>query len=181
MHTDTDHSAAEHTDAPAAANDRAQGTAKGARPDILGWGADLDPAMRPAYPKERMPPRLDHPPPSLPPQVQRVEVLHSTERPGLTPVFGSTLPPSGLSGMLRRHAFRHSENDLRHWLTLLLADRVNVVEGLLQDLRSGHLPHLYAEMGGRAELRHNPRGAATRALTLVAAAGLLIWMARRRR
>ena len=25
---------------------------------IQGWGADLDPQNRPAYPKERMPPRL---------------------------------------------------------------------------------------------------------------------------
>ena len=28
---------------------------------IKGWGADLDPANRPAYPKERTPPRLDPP------------------------------------------------------------------------------------------------------------------------
>lgn len=150
--------------------------------DIQGWGADLDPALRPAYPKERMPARLDHAPPPLPPQAQRVEVLHSTERPGLTPVFGSTLPPSGLSGILRRLAFRHSENDLRHWFTLMLADRVNVAEGLLEDLRGGHVPNLYAEMGGRVELRHNPRGAATKALMIAAGVvALSLWARRRRR
>lgn len=151
------------------------------RPAIAGWGADLDPAMRPAHEKERTPPRLDHAPPPLPQQAQRVEVLHSTERPGLTPVFGSTLPPSGLSGVLRRHAFRHSENDLRHWLVLMLADRVNVVEGVVQDLGRGHVPNLYAEMGGRAELRHNPAGFATKALTVVAAVGMLALLARRHR
>lgn len=106
------------------------------RPDVQGWGADLDPALRPATPKERMPARL----PGLhwervSMQPVTVEVLHSNERPGLTPVFGTTLPPSGLSGVLRRRAFRHSENDLRHWLTLLAADRVDVVEGIFDDVR----------------------------------------------
>ena len=104
--------------------------------DMQGWGADLDTANRPAHPKERTPPRLegihwDEPAQ----QVSGVEVLVSNERPGITPVFGTSVPPSGLSGVLRRRAFKRSENDLRHWLTLLLADRVNVVEGLLGDVR----------------------------------------------
>jgi len=106
------------------------------RPDIPGWGVDLDPADRPAYPKERMPPRLEGVHWDQPEQ-QRcdVEVFHSTERPGITPVFGTSVPPSGLSGMIRRRAFRRSENDVLHWMTLMLADRVNVVEGVFQDLR----------------------------------------------
>ncbi|MGI9245815.1 MAG: hypothetical protein ACR2I8_03810, partial [Steroidobacteraceae bacterium] len=55
--------------------------------------------------------------------------------PGITPVFGTAVPPSGLSGAIRRRAFRHSENDLRHWLLLLAADRVNVFEGLVADVQ----------------------------------------------
>lgn len=35
----------------------------------------------------------------------------------------------------RRAAFGYSESDLRLWLTLLLADRANMVEGLASDLR----------------------------------------------
>lgn len=140
---------------------------------IKGWGSDLDHANRPAYPKERTPPRLDgvhwaHPEQ----QSQHVEILHSIERPGITPVFGSAQPPRGLSGGIRRVAFRYSENDLRHWLLLLLADRINVGEGLVEDLASGHIPRLYSEMGGRAELKHNPRGAARKALTVVGVVGL---------
>ena len=105
--------------------------------EITGWGADLDPANRPGVPKERTPPRLEGVHWDEPEQQPvRVEVLHSTERPGLTPVFGTAVPPSGLSGVIRRRAFRHSENDLRHWLMLLAADRVNVVEGLLEDLQA---------------------------------------------
>lgn len=115
-----------------------QDPAMGRRHDpatIPGWGADLDPGKRPAQPKERRPPRLEHPPRGQPEQ-QRSEVLvlHSTERPGVTPVFGTSVPPSGLSGVIRRRAFRRSENDVRHWLMLMVADRVNVVEGMVQDL-----------------------------------------------
>lgn len=142
---------------------------------IPGWGSDLDRAQRPAEPKERRPPRLEglhwH---EVEPQVATVEVLHSLERPGLTPIFGSPQPPRGLSGQFRRVAFGYSENDLRHWLLLLLADRVNMVEGLVDDLAHGHVPRLYAETGGRAELKHNPRAAVAKAAVLVVGVGLLV-------
>ncbi|VWX62474.1 conserved hypothetical protein [Burkholderiales bacterium 8X] len=142
---------------------------------IPGWGADLDEANRPAYPMERMPARLEglhwSDPPE--PQPQRIEVLCSTERPNMTPVFGTSSPPRGLSGSLRRYAFRHSENDLRHWLVLLLADRIDCGEGLIEDLSQGHVPNIYSEMGGNAELRHNPMGAARKALVVGAVIGLV--------
>ncbi|RZL43813.1 MAG: hypothetical protein EOP72_00425 [Variovorax sp.] len=149
---------------------------------IKGWGADLDPANRPAYPKERTPPRLDPPvrwqePPA---QTRYVEVLRSTERPAMTPVFGSGQPPRGVSGSVRRFAFGFSENDLRHWLLLLLADRIDVGEGLVEDLARGHVPRIYSEMGGRAELTHNPMGAAKKALTVAAVLGAVYLVARRR-
>ena len=106
------------------------------RDDVEGWGADLDPADRPAVPKERTPPRLDTVHWDVPEQQPvNVEICHSTERPGITPVFGTACPPAGLSGRLRRRAFRHSENDIRHWLMLLAADRVDVVEGMVGDAR----------------------------------------------
>lgn len=148
---------------------------------IVGWGADLDHADRPAYPMERTPPRLSHP--VLPPEQQHshAEVLVSTERPRITRVYGTAQPPKGLSGWLRRQAFHHSENDLRRWLMLLLADRVNVGEGLVQDLSRGHLPNLYLEMGGRAELMHNPKGAARKAAIGIAAVALVAFVFQRRR
>jgi hypothetical protein len=140
---------------------------------IRGWGADLDHANRPAYPRERKPPRLEGVHWDEPEQqLQTVTVFHSTERPGITPVFGSSVPPAGLSGRLREFAFRYSENDLRHWLLLLFADRINMGEGLAADLRSGRVPNIYAEMGGRAELRHNPAGAVRKALFLAGVLGV---------
>lgn len=108
------------------------------RTNIQGWGADLDPQNRPAYPKERTPPRLENVHWKYPQQQPvRVPVFHSIERPAITPVFGSAVPPSGVSGAIRRFAYKLSENDVRHWLILLFADRVNAIEGLVDDARRG--------------------------------------------
>jgi hypothetical protein len=84
-----------------------------------------------------------------------VEVLHSNERPDLTAVFGTSTPPSGPSGAIRRLAFKYSESSYGHWLPLMLADRVSVVEGLVGDLKQGHVPNVLAERGWKAEWEHN--------------------------
>ena len=103
---------------------------------IPGWGSDLERENRPAVPMERTPPRLDVPWSDPPPQQpMNVEVLKSVERPNHSRTFGTRLPPKGLSGVMRRAAFRRSENDIGHWLMLIAADRVNVVEGVFQDVR----------------------------------------------
>ncbi len=141
---------------------------RGARARPAGWGADLEARNRPAEPMERQPARIAVPWSVPEQQAPRVEILHSVERPRITPVFGTTHPPRGLSGSVRRYAFRYSENDLRHWLLLLAADRLDMGEGLVDDLRSGRIPNLPREMGLRAELRHNPRGAARKAGFLLA-------------
>ena len=120
---------------------------------IRGWGADLDHRNRPASPKERKPPRLDDVRWTEPErQLQKVKVLHSISRPGLTSVFGSTLPPRGLSGFIRRQAFRLGENDVAHWLMLLFADRVNAVEGLVEDVKRSPRGRAVAGLTGAAVL-----------------------------
>lgn len=158
----------------------AMGPARTNRP--FGWGADLPLENRPAVPMERRPSRLEgvhweHPEQ----QPQHVKVLCSIERPGITPLFGSTVPPRGLSGGLRSVAFRYSENDLRHWLLLLAADRLQVGEGLVEDVLSGRLPNVPAEMGLRAEWEHNPRGAVRKVGIVLGAIALLYLLHRRRR
>jgi hypothetical protein len=148
---------------------------------INGWGADLDRKNRPGVPMERTPPRFINQPEGDPVQQQeKVEVLVSTERPGITQVFGTVQPPSGLSGMIRRLAFKSSENDLRHWLLLLLADRVNVVEGVVDDLAHGHVPNVLGEMGIKAELKHNPAGLAKKALITTAVVGATWYLLKNR-
>jgi len=124
---------------------------------IKGWGVDADPENEPTYPIKDYTgedhARLAWTRPVL--QKKTVEVLHSNERPALTATFGTNAPPSGLSGMIRRFAFHYSEGSYLHWLPLLLADRVNVVEGILHDLVHGHIPNVYAERGWKAEWKHS--------------------------
>jgi hypothetical protein len=129
-----------------------------------------------------MPPRFINPQPGQPvQQAQTVEVFCSPERPGITPVFGTAQPPRGLSGMIRRAAYKLTESDIRHWLMLLVADRVNVVEGVVDDLAHGHVPNVMKEMGIRAELRYNPRGLVKKAAIATAVAGAAWYLMSRRR
>ncbi|HYD17262.1 MAG TPA: hypothetical protein VEF76_02140 [Patescibacteria group bacterium] len=124
---------------------------------IAGWAIDADPENRPAYPMrdydEDDKGGMNWTRPTL--QRRTVEILHSTERPNLSAVYGTAVPPSGLSGVLRRIAFRRSEGQWSHWLILLMADRINVIEGIFQDLFRGHVPNIWAEMGMRSELKYN--------------------------
>jgi hypothetical protein len=91
------------------------------------------------------------------------------------------VPPSGLSGAMRDIAFRYSENDLRHWMLLLGADRVNVIEGILDDLAHGHVPNLWREMGLGAEWRYNRAGFVRKAAIATVAIGAAVYLMRRRR
>jgi hypothetical protein len=124
---------------------------------IKGWAIDANPRNDPTYPiKHRLRDSADRNSWLRPTQqVINTEVLHSNERPSVSAVFGTSAPPSGISGMIRRFAFRYSEGTFAHWLSLLLADRINMVEGLVDDVKKGQLPNLIAEKGLKAEWEHN--------------------------
>ena len=150
---------------------------------IKGWGVDADPKNDPTYPMKN---RTDgeHAGYSWERPRQQpatIEVLHSNERPNLTSVFGTSTPPSGSSGAIRRVAFGYSESSYGHWLPLMLADRVGVVEGVLGDLKQGHLPNVLAEGGWKAEWRHNRRSLFRRILLRVALISAAIAYLRSRR
>ena len=97
-----------------------------------------------------------------PQQPVDIEVLHSNERPDVTRVIGTSSPPKGLSGMIRRYAFKYSEGSWRHWLPLILADRVNVIEGFIEDIAHGHVPNVFAERGWQAEWKYNRKSFVTK-------------------
>ena len=124
---------------------------------IKGWGVDANPQNDPTYPMKKRN-NGEHAGYSWerpPQQPINAEVLHSNERPNVSATFGTSTPPSGLSGMLRRAAFKYSESSYGHWLPLMLADRINVVEGVLDDLTHGHIPNIFDELGWKAEWKHN--------------------------
>jgi hypothetical protein len=72
---------------------------------------------------------------------------------------------------MRRLAFRWSESNWAHWLLLIAADRVNMIEGLVEDLARGHIPDIPKEMGVPAEWRHNKTGLLKKIATATAMAG----------
>jgi hypothetical protein len=122
------------------------------RARIPGWGADLDPADRPSATRLRrdLPDTGAHWDfPDRQPGGERRE--RSIEHAFLTPVFGTAAPLHGVSGVVRRFAYRYSEGRLAHWLILVLGDRVDVVGSQVGALFTGHPDDLIAETGVAAE------------------------------
>jgi hypothetical protein len=149
---------------------------------IKGWGIDADPKNEPTYPIKKYTGddhnRINWERPPLQPIT--VEVLKSNERPNVTAVFGTVAPPSGLSGAIRRYAFKYSESSYGHWLPLLLADRVNVVEGFIDDLKQGHVPNIFAEKGWGAEWKYNRKGL-IRKVAAGTALAIVVWASLKRK
>lgn len=131
------------------------------RARIPGWGADLDPADRPSVPKlQRLETGAHWDFPERQPETWPRE--RSIEHEMLTPVFGTSTPPRGLSGAIRKYAYaRHSEGKAAHWLLLILADRVDAVEHHLQSLATLHPDNPFTETGIKAEFTHNGVAART--------------------
>jgi len=146
--------------------------------NIPGWGMDADPENDPTYPMKHANgadhQRLNYE--RAPQQPLDMEVLHSIERPGVTRVFGTSTPPKGLSGAIRRYAYKFSEATATHWMTLILADRINAIEGKLDDIKQGILPNPWVERGWRAEWKYNRPAFIEKAATtaLVITAGIML-------
>ena len=137
---------------------------------INGWGIDANKENDPTYPmKERT--NEEHKGYSWDRPTQQpveVEVLRSIERPNTSAVHGTSTPPQGLSGQLRRFAFKYSESTYAHWFPLAVADRVNVIEGIVDDLKKGIVPNIFAEKGWKAEWKYNKKGLITKVLVTAA-------------
>jgi hypothetical protein len=121
---------------------------------IPGWGSDLDPAMRPGVPKEKTPPHGTGAHWSEPErQFKTVEYLKTVARDELTPVYGTSNPPKLLSGQMRRMAYSMPESWISRWVTLLMADRVDMIESIVTDVLSGKAGNPIREMGILLELK----------------------------
>jgi hypothetical protein len=123
------------------------------RARIPGWGADLDPADRPSVPRMQL--DLAHTgahwefPERQP---ERWPRERSIEHKFLTPVFGTSCPPKGLSGVLRKYAYaRYSEARAAHWLILIGADRVDAIESHLRSFGTLHPDNPITETGVLSE------------------------------
>ncbi|MCW2689197.1 MAG: hypothetical protein JWR37_4087 [Mycobacterium sp.] len=125
------------------------------RARIPGWGADLDPKDRPSVPKLRYDletgAHWDFPDR----QPEKWPRERSVEHRFLTPVFGTAQPPSGISGAMRKFAYKFSEGRAAHWLILLYADRVDAAEHHVRSLLTLRPDNPITETGIKAELTHH--------------------------
>jgi len=123
------------------------------RARIPGWGADLNKEDRPSVPKLQFLDTGAHWDfPERQPEKWPRE--RSIEHRFLTPVFGTAQPPSGLSGVIRKFAYKFSEGRAAHWLILLYADRVDAVEHHMRSLLSLRPDNPITETGIKAEFSH---------------------------
>ena len=122
---------------------------------IPGWGADLDPKDRPSVPRERYAPgetgaHWDFPER----QEEKWPRERSIEHKFLTPVFGTTVPPKGLSGVVRKFAYRKfSEGRAAHWVLLIAADRMDAWEEHVRSFGTLHPDNPVTETGIVSEFR----------------------------
>jgi hypothetical protein len=132
------------------------------RARIPGWGVDLDPHDRPSVPKLQLQPDRTGAHWEFPErQPETWPRERSIEHKFLTPVFGTSCPPKGLSGALRRLSYRrYSEARAAHWLILLAADRVDTLESTLRSFGSRRPDNLITETGILSEFSH--RGLSSR-------------------
>ncbi|HEX2080298.1 MAG TPA: hypothetical protein VHG08_21530 [Longimicrobium sp.] len=129
------------------------------RRTIPGWGVDLDWRDRPAVPMEDFDPGATNAHWHVPErQPERWPREMSPEHGMLPPVFGTACPPRGVSGAIRRYAYTLSEGRSSHWLLLMLADRIDVLESGVEAVGEGRPDNPLSETGIVAELkRHGVR------------------------
>ncbi len=128
------------------------------RARIPGWGVDLDPKDRPSVPKLQFQEPLtgahQGEVPDQQPETSPRE--RSIEHARLTPVFGTSAPPKGLSGVIRRFSYaRYSEGRAAHWLLLVLADRVDAWESHLRSFATLRPDNPITQTGVRSEFTHH--------------------------
>lgn len=132
-------------------------TSEQLRAEIPGWGVDLDPADRPAFPQE-LPVPADTGAHWDFPDRQSADGFRerSIEHEFLPPVFGTSVPLRGVSGVVRRFAYaRFSEARAAHWLLLLAADRIDAGEQHLRSVATFHADNPLVGTGLRSERTHH--------------------------
>ena len=88
-----------------------------------------------------------------------------------TPVVGTAQPPRGLSGVMRKAAYEIPEHYARHWMILMAADRVDVLEDRLGGMLAEPLEKVGFDAGAHYA-RTNP-------LTVLAGTVVGAWVAKK--
>ncbi len=109
---------------------------------IKGWGMDFDPKNDPTFP---------------------IKKRNNEEHQG----YAWQRPPLQEETV---EIFKYSESSYGRWLPLVLADRINMLEGVAQDIAKGHLPNIAKELGLGAEWKYNKKSFISKSVV----AGLVI-------
>lgn len=127
------------------------------RARIPGWGVDLDPADRPSVPREQLVPDRSGAHWDFPErQPEKWPRERSIEHAFLTPVFGTSCPPKGVSGAIRKFAYRrYSEGRAAHWLLLVVADRVDAFGSHVRSMATLRPDNPITQTGVRGEFTHH--------------------------
>jgi hypothetical protein len=105
----------------------------------------------------------------------------SNEHPGLTPVFGDTVPSKGMARLIRDYAYQYGEATSRHWMLLMMANRVDVLETMIADALRGRPDHYIKEKGWSAKMKYDEdakRSVIVAGVVLVGAIGLGVALSR---
>ncbi len=126
------------------------------RARVPGWGVDLDYDERTSVPMEDFDPGATGAHWTFPErQPERWPRERSPEHAMVTPVFGTACPPRGISGAIRRYAYTLGEGKSSHWLLLMAADRVDVLESSIESALKGHPDNPLSETGVIAEFKRH--------------------------
>jgi hypothetical protein len=90
---------------------------------------DASAANRPGVPQKQEQSWVGHAHWSVPPRQDPAPgLIKDAQREHWTATFGTGQKPRGVSGAMRRIAYRIPDYRIRRWLLLLLADRVDAIE-----------------------------------------------------
>ncbi|MDC0714111.1 hypothetical protein POL68_36940 [Stigmatella sp. ncwal1] len=116
---------------------------------IKGRGVDAAPEQRPGVPMETEPQPLAGAQSPIAQQHADVPVFKHGGRARMPPVYGTAIPPKGMSGVVRKLAYHYPDHWTRHWMMLLAADRMDVWEHrILRFLPAGLAVVSVAAIGG---------------------------------
>ena len=95
----------------------------------MAGAVDINPHNRPGVPQETRPPKpVANAHWETPEQQQGDATPLIGANMQLTPVYSTAIPPRGLSGAIRRAAYRVPDHRARRWMLLLAADRIDAIE-----------------------------------------------------
>lgn len=126
---------------------------------------DLDRANRPGVPKER-PPQPWPNSRAVPERMTARSAVPKHGRPGkpMPPVYSTAVPLRGVSGAIRKAAYRLPDHHTNHWMLLMLADGVEAWGRRARKLLLYAVPAVALALVARSLAAERGRGGRLRAL-----------------